>query len=137
MGAEKEAVIGGIREIAKRPGEVDKTKVDKILLAGRNGFKNDVLIWWKAISGWWSKVDTVLQMPLNRQQRIMDLQQAGEAIVCTVGLISRCKAESCWSQWQATMKKSMYTLLSDSIVAAELWAYVHNNMWAINLENLA
>lgn len=44
MGAEKEAVIGGIREIAKRPGEVDKIKVDKILLAGCNGFKNDVLI---------------------------------------------------------------------------------------------
>lgn len=44
MGAEKEAVIGGIREIAKRPGEVDKIKVDKILLARCNGFKNDVLI---------------------------------------------------------------------------------------------
>ena len=95
MGAEKEAVIGGIREIAKRPGEVDKIKVDKILLAGCNGFKNDVLIWWKAISGWLSKVDTVLQMPLNRQQRIMDLQQAGEAIyVYSAQWLHSC----CWTQ---------------------------------------
>jgi hypothetical protein len=27
-------------------------------------------------------------------------------------------------------------LLSDSIVAAELWAYVHSNKWAMNLDKL-
>jgi hypothetical protein len=41
---------------------------------------------------------TVLQKLLNRQQKLMDLQQIGEAAVCAVGLISECEAESYRSQ---------------------------------------
>jgi hypothetical protein len=31
----------------------------------------------------------------------------------------------------------VYSLLSDPVIAAELWAYIHSNKWAINLEKLS